>query len=578
MKLQRAGKVLSGCIALVLLMISSMQTVEATEWDVKRGEVDYEVEFNGASDVFIGNKKSIGTKVGTEYYMTYTVVDIKATEFRQNGITGTSVPIGGYPYLTTEDGRGGIYQYEWRNQLLKEGYSYFLKFTITEDGYEYRVACAKGEESQYLYFNQKVGDVHNNLDHFGIFSGDFELVGHLARVRCYDKNGNDLGVRVNSVNAKVSLENGVDVGTLVDDSYTLTINNSYNLAISNKQKLTADVMYMEYTVRSSNSKLWQAGVILSDIPTYTFPYLNGQMTFFQYAYDPNVCNNEPLFTEGAKYLYTFEKYEQGWIAKVEKTVNGKTESFGFPITNEFAEYDRNAGFFSIWCGDGPTFPVNAVLENFKCYDENGNNLGVQTNRAKYECSIQKNGELDSYQECEAVYYCETDGALYELFADKTLRYTEDGVAKEGTYLIADHILRTNVGDTEHTYDYLYQYFTDEEDRVFQRLHTYKVIFETGEGTKVESQKLNAENGYVPNRPEDPTLKGNKFEGWYTSDGEEFQFGKVMTESVVLYAKWADVEYASAQMAVYQQGIAIGLSAMILIVAIVGGVIIVRRKS
>jgi len=90
--------------------------------------------------------------------------------------------------------------------------------------------------------------------------------------------------------------------------------------------------------------------------------------------------------------------------------------------------------------------------------------------------------------------------------------------------------------------------------------------------------LNAENGYVPNRPEDPTLKGNKFEGWYTSDGEEFQFGKVMTESVVLYAKWADVEYASAQMAVYQQGIAIGLSAMILIVAIVGGVIIVRRKS
>jgi len=578
MKLQRMVRFFSCCIALLLLLVSFVETAQAAEWDVKRGEVDYEVELNGATDFFVGNKKSVGTKVGTEYYMTYTVVDVEAKEFRQNGIVGTGVPVGGYPYLTTEDGRGGIYQYEWKNQLFKEGYTYFLKFTITKEGYEYRVACAKGKKSQYMYFNQKVGDVTSGLGHFGIFSGDLEVVGRLAKVRCYDKDGNDLGVRISSLYGEAYKAGSVDVGTLVNDSYEIRINNSYNLAITNKNRLTTDVMYMEYTVKKSDSKLWQAGALLTETPTSAFPYLNGSMHFFQYAYDPKVCNNEPLFIEGAKYRYTFEKHEYGWFAKIERTLDGETVILGFPITNEFAEYDREAGFMGLWCGDGPSFPVNAVLKDFRCYDENGKNLGVQANRARYEVQITKNGEVENYAPCQAVYYCESDETMYELFMDKTLKYTENGVTKEGTYLVADHMLRINVGSEENSYDYLYHQFTAEDGRVYKRLHTYKVIFETGEGSKIEEQILNRENGYVVTRPEDPTLKGNKFEGWYTSEGEAFEFNKVMDESVVLYAKWADTEYTNAKLVAFQPYIAVGISAIILVAAIVCGAIIVRRRK
>ena len=125
MKMQHVAKLFSACIALVMLVTCWSQTAVAAEkWDVKRGEVNYDVELKGATDLFIGNKKSVGTKVGTEYYMTYAVGSIDAKEFRQNGLVGTSAPLDGYPYVTTEDGRGGLYKYEWKNQLLK---SFFQK-------------------------------------------------------------------------------------------------------------------------------------------------------------------------------------------------------------------------------------------------------------------------------------------------------------------------------------------------------------------------------------------------------------------------------------------------------------------
>lgn len=580
MKKQRVTRLVSACIALVMLVACYSQTAEAAKtkkWDVKRGEVNYDVELKGATDLFIGNKKSVGTKVGTEYYMTYAVESIDAKEFRQNGVVGTGAPLDGYPYVTTEDGRGGLYQYEWKNQLLKEGYSYFLKFTITKDGYEYRVAYAKEDEAQYIYFNQMVGEVKSGLGYFGVFFGDLELNGKLVKVRCYDKDGNDLGVQMSSIYGETSLEGVSDAGARVKDNYTVTIRNAYNLAISNREAMETDTMYMEYKVKESDSKLWQAGAILSNTPVASFPYLEGQMKFFQYAYDPEVCSNEPFFLEGAKYKYTFEKHAHGWRVKMERTIKGETSILSFPIELEWAGYDKDARFFSLWCGDGPTFPVNAVLENFKCYDATGKNLGVQSNKPQYECQIEKIGEIDSYDNCEAAYYCAEDESMFELYANKVLKYTKDGETKVGTYLVADHKLRVSVDEEDTFYDYLYQQFTAEDGRVYNRLQTYKVLFETGEGTEIESQKLNTEKGYIVTRPEDPQLKGNTFAGWYTSDGEEFVFDKVATESLTLYAKWEETDYASAALANSQLYLAIGLSALILIAAIVGGVMIVRRR-
>lgn len=41
-------------------------------------------------------------------------------------------------------------------------------------------------------------------------------------------------------------------------------------------------------------------------------------------------------------------------------------------------------------------------------------------------------------------------------------------------------------------------------------------------------------------PEKPTKEGYIFIGWYTKDGEVFDFNKDITEDIQLYARWATI--------------------------------------
>lgn len=45
------------------------------------------------------------------------------------------------------------------------------------------------------------------------------------------------------------------------------------------------------------------------------------------------------------------------------------------------------------------------------------------------------------------------------------------------------------------------------------------------------------------RPDNPVRKGYTFDGWYTTpdyDGAAFDFGTLIEESMVLYAKWSEI--------------------------------------
>ena len=94
--------------------------------------------------------------------------------------------------------------------------------------------------------------------------------------------------------------------------------------------------------------------------------------------------------------------------------------------------------------------------------------------------------------------------------------------------------------------------------------------------------MNEENGYQVLRPTDPTLEGNTFEGWYTLDGEEFDFKKIVTESVTLYAKWSDVEWTSITSAESHKGgismpviFCIGGALILIGAGVIGGIMIKR---
>ena len=91
---------------LIVTMLAPMN-VNAKEWDVKISNVDYAVELQNTRFVYICNQETIGSKVGTEYYMTYTVEGMELDEVEHQGVCGSSVPTQYYITCRNDDWRTG---------------------------------------------------------------------------------------------------------------------------------------------------------------------------------------------------------------------------------------------------------------------------------------------------------------------------------------------------------------------------------------------------------------------------------------------------------------------------------------
>lgn len=236
---------------------------------------EYEVFYTGRHSSFLCNKVTVGNEVGTEYFLTYTVESVTSSG-SQNGFLGTSDPESQFPYTK---GSGLLYYQQRKSdketpELLMEGYTYFVKFTVTESGYRYVAARAKGNSSEYFVIEGKAADGKSNgknYGYFGLWFGDGVTEAHLTNVRFYDVNGKDLGVWSPRSLANVVKCNEVKADTQVDHSYTVTAADMVNLAISNEKPLTTDRMYIEYTVVEAESTATQSGIALSNTPRTRTP-------------------------------------------------------------------------------------------------------------------------------------------------------------------------------------------------------------------------------------------------------------------------------------------------------------------
>lgn len=575
-------RVLSGLMAILLFVIGVCPLgVQAEEdiWNVKISDVDYSVELNNTNIVYICNKDSIGSKVGTEYYMTYTVESMTIGKSEHQGVVGTNSPTSWFPYDVNEE-EGGIYYWDAQNKLLVEGHTYFLKFVVTEDGYDYRIGWAEGEQSRYIEFSYTTSEITKGLGYYGIFLADSGMTGKLTKVRCYDKHGNDLGVQVTQgKNATVCTELKPD--TKVNHSYTVKLEDVYNVAISNQRIPTSNKVFMEYTVASSDSSVFQSGVIHTSEPKKAFPNESGILLYKQEVEVEDIGKKENgiLLEPGASYIIQFERTDVGFYVIAQKTVNGKQSYLSFPIN--YGTYNKDASFFSLWFGQLDKCKINCVLKNFKCYDSNKNNLGVQCNQP---AEITHHGAREDYSGCEAVYYCDADETLYALYANQKLTYTDGEETSSGTYVIDEVTseITITVNGKKEKYDYLYKYFTNAEGKKYRRLHVYTVQFDTGIEDTIEEQVLSAENGYTVLRPSDPVIEGKNFEGWYTSDGEAFDFDKIVTKSMTLHAKWdGEIVYTDKVVQIKEKAnyipyIAVGSSLVVLVAAVTGSVLILKR--
>lgn len=571
----RRIKALLMVCALLLSVVCAIGTGVISADAVTISQQEYEVYYTGRHSSFLCNKKTAGNAVGTEYFLTYTVKSFVSSG-SQNGFLGTSAPETSFPYT---DNNGLLYYQQRKSesetpQLLMEGYTYFVKFTVTESGYRYLAARAKGNSSEYFVIEGKTAapdEGSTNFGYFGLWFGDGVTEAHLTDVRFYDASGNDLGVWSPRSLATVVKSGNLAKDTEVEHWYRVSSDELINLAISNEHPLTTDKMFIEFSVSEAESTCVQSGISLSNYPENTYPHANGSLKYESIADGESSLLLEP----GSDYLIALEKANYGFTAYVQITKDGKTTAKVFPLIS--GTYDKTAQYFSLWFGTGANSKTSFTLENFKIYDSEKNNLGVQANNSSVQ--IRHFGAILDYAACEGVYYCEESANRYTLYADQTLTYEADGQKLDGTYSIKDNKITIVLPEGTENYDYLYRGFTAPNGDYFKRLYTYRITFVAGNGTENAVQLFDMEKGYIPTKPADPVLDGCSFEGWYTIDGKEYDFDAMVTKSYMLYAKWtngAGITYLASEdnTASNDSGISSGIVITIICVAIAAVAIVI----
>ena len=257
-----------------------------------------------------------------------------------------------------------------------------------------------------------------------------------------------------------------------------------------------------------------------------------------------------LLEEGATYLLRFQKLEDSFDVMIKRTVNGKTTYFSFP--HEYGEFHKENSYFSIWIGE--ECGVSADFVDVKAYDNEGNNLAIQTNQG---VEITHYGDLEDYSQCDAVYYCEANDTFIALDDEgKVIRRVDDEkTSVTGTYSIREARLTICLGETEEVFDYVYKSFTDQDGNKYIRLSDSKVTFvsQRMDGEVLEIVDVTAAGDFKVAEPSDPSKEGRKFQSWKTGDGEVYDFDTVITKSMTLYASW-DGEDAYTATGILENGI------------------------
>lgn len=582
---------LMSAVTMLFAIVPFSLLTASADSGVKISSKEYQVIYSGAGNNLLCNKISIGSEPGTEIFLTYTV-DEYTSGARYNGVCGTNHPEYADPIVKS----GRAYWFASRKgeefkqpQMLMEGYTYLIKFTILEVGYRYSVARMKDDKAEYLYFETYYynNKSEENLEYFGLYLHQGEntnerINAKLTHVRCYDRYGNDLGIWSPSGSAITDYTGTIPKDKTIDHKYTVIANGWFNLAVSNAKPLTTKKMYIEYKVVTNTSQLTQSGIAFSNAPAKEYPHGSGYLKFAT----PSVgaTSTDALIEQGAEYLIVCEKGDSGFTVLVQKTKNGKTTVFTLPGSYYKVDETSKFQYFSIWFGENKKIGIR--LEDLKMYDENKNNLGVQANRG---ISIMHIGSLTDYTPCEAAYYNSENGGFYELMADKTFKHTIGDGTSTGTYSISKNVLTTKKSGATEKFNYDFMQITNEQSGTYKRLSTYTVNFVTGSDDEIAPQILSNKTGYSVLQPTDPKLEGCEFKGWYTGQGKKFEFNKVQTKSVVLYAKWtndAGVDFLATDsagvvsMSDLAPYIAITSSVVLFAAAAVAGILILKggRKN
>jgi uncharacterized repeat protein (TIGR02543 family) len=567
-------------LLLAVALLCSSILFQKVNAETKISDKEYHLTLNERKQFFIGNEKAVSRKVGSKVFLTYTVQ--KTTYNGQNlqvGVVGTTTPKAVYPY------EGGTMKFAEKMDLFTPGYTYFFCFERTEDGFRYEGYKSDGVNEVKLVFPANYGPADGAYTHYGIWAYEYKggsISTVLNHMRCYDEDGNDLGIYVSGKTTNLNEINTLlDFHPVVNERQDIIIEGAPYLAISNENAPSNKnaAVYMEYEVEElSEYSIIQMGLICTKAPEQSFPYSGGAGSL-QWLEVRDSNSEYSLLTEGAKYFICFKKEADDFIGMVQRTINGVTETVSFSL--RAGTYDPQNAFYSIWFAEGGKF--SAKLKNFKCYDETGTSLGIQFgyNRAD-SIEVVRIGEILDYTESIAAYYCKANGQVLAL-ADGQVAYMFDaeGQEPEGVHykIVNGAILILDYESGKDMYDYTSMVITDADGNQYERMGKKTITFVSGTTTTMVS--VSVENGYRSVEPEAPVRENDTFLGWYLGDGTKYEFGTLVTESITLYAKWeseSNITYVPAEPADYAWIIAVTTSLLLVAITVVVGIKLKSKKE
>ncbi len=320
-------------------------------------------------------------------------------------------------------------------------------------------------------------------------------------------------------------------------AYNIELKNANVISIFNRDKVDLSIgkrYYLTYTVDEVNEHdINTSGLFVANDKTNSTPYVSGQLKF--------TSKKDMLLEPGASYFCRMEVTEEGFDYVFAKM--GQKDSHWIELPQKENHKSEDFKYFGIYLRGTGT--LTAKLSSVLCYDEQGNNLGLEVKTVVGSNTIQKvSTTIEDYSLCEAVYWCEDNQTLLLLDAEQNIGVQIENSEADVpwyTYSVRGTTLTMLKGKEEVIYDYYYSFMRDSEDNKYVRLGDTKVTFVTGqkehEGNKTVA--VTATEGYKVAKPADPVIDGYTFKEWCLSDGTEFYFDKYVMESVTLYARYED---------------------------------------
>lgn len=368
-----------------------------------------------------------------------------------------------------------------------------------------------------------------------------------------------------------------------DKEYAIVLNDAVNAYIGNKTPVSGKVgskVFLTYTVEKVNSNYATTnGFVATTRPHDKYPVSFGTCLWGSTQRDVGGI----LFKEGYTYVIRLERTEKGFEYQALKMKDDKVSNINF---TQGSNINDAIPFYGIWTSGNSKDTVNAVLTHVRCYDENGNDLGLDTNNVSM-VKIYEDGEVESYEEIESGFYCKENNKLVVLHDNKVAYVEDELMGKEVDYrLMYGTQLTFKYPEGKEIWHYTHMRLTDPEENIYFRLHDAKATFVTGEEKFVKP--INANTRYRVEKPEDPTKKGDEFLGWYLGTDQEFNFDSYVTESVTLYAKWrngdgheylaVDSDEVNKLSIDFEPIIAIGASVVVLAGLVTGYVILAKKRG